>query len=194
MAARKKSIGVVAAAKTKPANGKSANGEPRAKSVGSRLTHLDDAGRARMVDVGDKRVTERTAVASARVRMKPETLALLMAGQAPKGDVLAVARVAAIQAAKRTPELIPLCHQIALTSCVVELTAVSTDLLEVRASVRAADRTGAEMEAMVAASIGALTVYDMLKAIDRGMTVEQVAVLSKAGGKSGTYTRDTNTP
>lgn len=179
MAAKKKSIGVVASAQAKS----------RAKPAGSRLTHLDEKGRARMVDVGDKHVTERTAVASARVRMKPATLALLIAGQAPKGDVLAVARVAAIQAAKRTPELIPLCHQIALTSCVVELSPLSDELLEVRASVRAADRTGAEMEAMVAASIGALTVYDMLKAVDRGMTVEHVALLSKAGGKSGTYTR-----
>lgn len=121
--------------------------------------------------------------------MQPSTLALLMSGNAPKGDVLAVARVAAIQAAKRTPELIPLCHQIALTSCAVELTPQGDDAIEVRASVRAADRTGAEMEALVAASIGALTIYDMLKAVDRGMTIEHVALLEKSGGKSGPFKR-----
>jgi len=142
-----------------------------------------------MVDVGDKSVTERIAVASARVRMEPATLALLMSGQAPKGDVLAVARVAAIQAAKRTPELIPLCHQVALTACTVELTPVGDDAIEVLVRVRAADRTGAEMEALVAASIGALTIYDMLKAVDRSMTIEQVALVEKSGGKSGAYKR-----
>lgn len=142
-----------------------------------------------MVDISAKGVTERIAVASARVRMQPATLLLLLSGNAPKGDVLSVARIAAIQAAKRTPELIPLCHQIALTGCNVELTPIGDDVMEVRAEVRAADRTGAEMEALVAASIGALTIYDMLKAVDRSMTIEQVALLEKSGGKSGTYKR-----
>jgi cyclic pyranopterin phosphate synthase len=142
-----------------------------------------------MVDIGDKRVTERIAVATARVRMQPATLKLLMSGQAPKGDVLAVARVAAIQAAKRTPELIPLCHQVALTGCTVELTPHDDDAIDVLVRVRAADRTGAEMEALVAAAIGALTIYDMLKSVDRSMTIEQVALVEKSGGKSGTYKR-----
>lgn len=153
------------------------------------LSHLDRRGNARMVDVGDKLVTERVAVAVARVRMQPTTLELLMSGQAPKGDVLAVARVAAIQAAKRTPELIPLCHQVALTACAVELTPQGDDIIEVLVRVRAADRTGAEMEALVAASIGALTIYDMLKAVDRSMTIEHVALVEKSGGKSGSYKR-----
>ena len=142
-----------------------------------------------MVDIGDKRVTERIAVATARVRMQPATLKLLMSGEAPKGDVLAVARVAAIQAAKRTPELIPLCHQVALTGCTVELTPHDDDAIDVLVRVRAADRTGAEMEALVAAAIGALTIYDMLKSVDRSMTIEQVALVEKSGGKSGTYKR-----
>lgn len=142
-----------------------------------------------MVDISDKDVTERIATARARVRMQPSTLALLLSGKAPKGDVLAVARVAAIQAAKRTPELIPLCHQIALTGCNVEFTPQADDVIEVRVQVRAADRTGAEMEALVAASIGALTIYDMLKAVDRSMVIEHVALLEKTGGKSGAYKR-----
>ncbi len=142
-----------------------------------------------MVDISEKDMTERVAIATARVRMRPETLTLLMSGKAPKGDVLAVARVAAIQATKRTPELIPLCHQIALTGCNVDMTPHDDDAIEVRVQVRAADRTGAEMEALVGASIGALTIYDMLKAVDRAMTIEQVALLEKHGGKSGRYTR-----
>lgn len=142
-----------------------------------------------MVDISEKDVTERAAIATARVRMQPETRTLLLSGQAPKGDVLAVARVAAIQATKRTPELIPLCHQIALTGCTVEMTPHGDDVIEVRVQVRAADRTGAEMEALVGASIGALTIYDMLKAVDRAMTIEHVALIEKRGGKSGRYTR-----
>lgn len=142
-----------------------------------------------MVDISEKDVTERVAIATARVRMRAATRTLLLSGKAPKGDVLAVARVAAIQATKRTPDLIPLCHQIALTGCTVEMTPHGTDMIEVRVEVRAADRTGAEMEALVGASIGALTIYDMLKAVDRAMTIEQVALLEKRGGKSGRYTR-----
>lgn len=154
------------------------------------LTHLDERGRARMVDVGDKAVTERVAVARAAVRMRPETLEVLVEGRAAKGDVLAVARVAGIQAAKRTPDLIPLCHTIALTRCEVEFTPAPPDVLTIEARVQARDRTGAEMEAMTAASVAALTVYDMLKAIDRGMTIEQVGLQHKRGGVRGDYTRD----
>lgn len=154
------------------------------------LTHLDARGRARMVDVGGKDVTDRAAVARATLRMRKETLQVLLEGSAPKGDVLAVARVAAIQAAKRTPELIPLCHQIALTRCEVSFEPQPPDALLIETRVEARDRTGAEMEAMVAASVGALTVYDMLKAIDRGMTVEQVGLQHKSGGVRGDYDRE----
>jgi cyclic pyranopterin phosphate synthase len=154
------------------------------------LTHLDDQGRARMVDVGDKATTARVAVASAVVRMRPETLALLAAGEAPKGDVLATARIAGIQAAKRTPELIPLCHAIHLTSVEVSF-AVDPDgeRVHVEARARARDRTGVEMEAMTAAAVAALTIYDMLKAKDRAMVVEHVQLESKSGGKSGDWAR-----
>lgn len=154
------------------------------------LTHLDDQGRARMVDVGAKDATARAAVASAFVRMAPATRARLVSGDVPKGDVWATARIAGIQAAKRTPELIPLCHAIALTS--VEVTFdldPDGERVEIRATARAKDRTGVEMEAMTAASVAALTLYDMLKAIDRAITIEQVALLEKHGGKSGDYVR-----
>ncbi|MGF1465433.1 MAG: cyclic pyranopterin monophosphate synthase MoaC [Sandaracinaceae bacterium] len=154
------------------------------------LTHLDEAGRARMVDVGAKDRTEREAVASARVHMAAATLAVLREGRATKGDVLATARIAGIQAAKRTPELIPLCHAIALTA--VEVTFDARDeppSLGIRAVARARDRTGVEMEALTAASISALTVYDMLKAIDRSMTIEAVRLEAKRGGASGDYRR-----
>lgn len=153
------------------------------------LTHLDDQGAARMVDVGDKPASERTAVASGRLRMQPETLRVLMAGHAPKGDVLAVARVAGIQAAKKTPDLIPLCHAIQLTGCQVAFEAAGDDRLEVRAEVRASDRTGAEMEALTAVSVAALTVYDMLKAIDRAMVIESVQLERKTGGTRGDFQR-----
>ena len=153
------------------------------------LTHLDADGQARMVDVGDKPVTERTAVAHAVLRMRPQTLRVLLEGRAPKGDVLAVARVAGIQAAKRTPELIPLCHQIALTRSEVDFEQTGPETLRVVTRVEARDRTGAEMEAMTAATVAALTVYDMLKAIDRGMTIEQVGLQKKTGGQRGDYQR-----
>jgi len=143
-----------------------------------------------MVDVGDKAVTKRVAVARGLVKMQPDTLALLTSGTAPKGDVLAVARIAAIQAAKRTPELIPLCHAIALTSVEIELTPdAPASCVRIEARVRASDRTGAEMEALTAVSVAALTIYDMLKAKDRGMSIESVAVHEKDGGKSGRYRR-----
>ena len=143
-----------------------------------------------MVDIASKQVSEREAVAEGSVRMQPATMQLLLSGRAAKGDVLAVARVAGIQAAKRTPELIPLCHGIALTSCQVELEPDADGArLLIRARVRATDRTGAEMEALTAVSVAALTVYDMLKAVDRAMVIEQVAVLEKRGGKSGWFKR-----
>jgi len=154
------------------------------------LTHLDDQGRARMVDVGDKAITERIAVASGVVSMARDTLTLLTSGEAPKGDVLATARIAGIQAAKRTPELIPLCHRIDLTS--VEVTFrpdEDGERLHVEARARARDRTGVEMEAMTAAAVAALTIYDMLKAKDRAMVIERIQLEAKSGGKSGDFSR-----
>ena len=142
-----------------------------------------------MVDVGDKAISTRTAVARAVVRMQPATLKALRSGSTPKGDVLAVARVAGIQAAKRTSELIPMCHQIALSKVEVELTPRGKDRVDVEARVRAHDRTGVEMEALTAASIAALTLYDMLKAIDRGMVVEELSLEEKTGGVRGDYKR-----
>ena len=153
-----------------------------------RLTHFDRRGRAHMVDVGAKAQTHRVAVASGRILMRAATLHAVAAGRAKKGDVLGVARIAAIQAAKRTPELIPLCHAVALTGVEVEL-APEGEGVRITATARAADRTGVEMEALVAASVSALTLYDMLKAIDRDMTVSEIALVKKSGGRSGDYTR-----
>jgi cyclic pyranopterin phosphate synthase len=154
-----------------------------------KLSHLDERGQARMVDVSDKIVTVRTAHARAHLRMLPETMRALSEGRTPKGDVLAVARIAGIQAAKRTPELIPMCHHVALSGVSVELTKVSDERLQIDAHARATDRTGVEMEALTAASVAALTVYDMLKAIDRAMVIEDVALHQKTGGKSGDFQR-----
>jgi cyclic pyranopterin monophosphate synthase len=154
------------------------------------LTHLDSAGRAHMVDVGAKAVTERTATARACVRMRSATLARIEQGGMHKGDVLGVAQVAGIMAAKRTADLIPLCHPLPISG--VELSFAFDrpgQRLEIRATVRVAGQTGVEMEALTAASVAALTVYDMCKAIDRGMTIEGVALLHKAGGKSGEFVR-----
>jgi molybdenum cofactor biosynthesis protein MoaC len=157
------------------------------------LSHVDTQGRARMVDVSDKAETDRIAVAGARVVMKPETLARVQAGEIAKGDVLAAARLAGIMAAKRTSDLIPLCHPLALTSVEVELTCVSaTSSIEVTATCRLKGRTGVEMEALTAASIAALTIYDMCKAIDRGMTVTDLRLLKKSGGKSGGFVAGEN--
>ena len=154
------------------------------------LTHLDDRGQARMVDVGDKAVTRRIAVARGVVAMQPGTLQLLVAGTAPKGDVLAAARIAAIQAAKRTSELIPLCHAIQLTSVEIDFEPDPVGAeLGIVARVQALDRTGAEMEALTAVAVAALTVYDMLKAADRAMTIERIALHEKSGGKSGDFVR-----
>jgi cyclic pyranopterin phosphate synthase len=139
-----------------------------------------------MVDVGSKPITERIAIARGLVRMERATLNAVIAGTTPKGDVLAVARVAGIQAAKRTWELIPMCHQLALSSVRIGLEA-RADAIEIEATVRCSDRTGVEMEALTAVSVAALTLYDMLKAIDRAMVIEQVRLIEKRGGKSGDY-------
>jgi indole-3-glycerol phosphate synthase len=152
------------------------------------LSHVDVEGRARMVDVSDKDETDRTAVAGARVRMRPETLARIQAGEIAKGDVLATARLAGIMAAKRTAELIPLCHPLALTSVAVDLECLlDRSAVEITATCRLKGRTGVEMEALTAASVAALTIYDMCKAIDRGMMVTDLRLLKKSGGKSGDY-------
>ena len=154
------------------------------------LTHLDARGRARMVDVGGKEVTVRRAVAGATVRMSRATRARLESNDVPKGDVWAAARIAGIQAAKRTHELVPLCHAIALAKVAVDFELdPDGERVHVRAEAVARDRTGVEMEALVAASIAALTLYDMLKAIERGMTIESVALLEKEGGQSGRFVR-----
>jgi len=156
------------------------------------LTHLDESGAARMVDVADKAVTHRRAVAGAFVEMLPATLALIASGDAPKGDVLATARIAGIMAAKRTSDLIPMCHPLSLTHASVELTAEESPRTGIRitATAETDGKTGVEMEALTAASVAALTIYDMCKAVDRGMVVEGVMLLAKEGGKSGTWTRE----
>jgi cyclic pyranopterin phosphate synthase len=153
-----------------------------------KLTHFDERGAARMVDVADKAETRRVAIATGRIRMRRETLALVQSGTAKKGDVLGVARIAAIQAAKRTSELIPLCHPVALTSVSVEFTLdEAAGAIECRATVECTARTGVEMEALTAVQVGLLTIYDMCKAADRGMTMEAIRLLEKHGGKSGSY-------
>jgi cyclic pyranopterin phosphate synthase len=155
------------------------------------LTHLDEAGRARMVDIGDKPVTERRAVARAVVRMSPATAAAVAAGDAPKGEVLGTARIAGIQAAKRTGELIPLCHPLPLDFVDVDAR-VDAQAGEVvlTAQARLAARTGVEMEALTAAAVAALTVYDMVKGMERGVEIASVHLLEKSGGRSGTWRRD----
>ncbi|HEX3346564.1 MAG TPA: cyclic pyranopterin monophosphate synthase MoaC [Acetobacteraceae bacterium] len=153
----------------------------------ARLTHLDKAGRAQMVDVGAKPATDRAATAKARVAMRPETLRMIVEGQTPKGDVFSVARLAGIMAAKHTADLIPLCHPIPLTQVVVELSADGTDGVEITATARTRGQTGVEMEALTAASVAALTVYDMCKAVDRGMRIEGLRVVAKSGGASGDF-------
>ena len=159
--------------------------------MSERLTHVDDSGEARMVDVGGKRESERCARAEAVVRMSPQTAAALQRGDAPKGDVLGAARLAGIQAAKRTGELIPLAHPLALTFADVK---ASVDALEgtvrIHAEARVVGRTGVEMEAMTAAAIAALTVYDMVKGLERGVRIERVELLEKSGGRSGTWRRE----
>jgi len=156
--------------------------------AGKRLTHFDRGGNAIMVDVTEKAVTERTAVATGSVVMKPATLKAILGGGIKKGDVFAVARLAGIMAAKRTHELIPLCHPLALSAVSIELTADrKRHAVDITATVKIAGKTGVEMEALTAVSVAALTIYDMCKAIDRGMTIADVRLRYKSGGKSGTY-------
>jgi cyclic pyranopterin phosphate synthase len=153
-----------------------------------RLTHLDESGAANMVDVSTKDVTTREATAEGHVAMKPETLALILSGSAKKGDVIATARIAGIMAAKRTHELIPLCHPLALSKVAVDITPDDTlPGLRVTAFAKLSGQTGVEMEALTACSVACLTIYDMAKAVDRGMTIGGVRVLAKSGGKSGDW-------
>ena len=155
----------------------------------SKLTHIDDHGRARMVDVGEKAITQRSATARARVKMSAQALRLVVEGS-KKGDVLQVARIAGLQAAKKTSDLIPLCHPLALDGAEVELSVDETaSSVEVLATVRCTGKTGVEMEALTAASVASLTVYDMVKAVDKGVVIEEVLLLSKSGGRSGLYER-----
>ena len=158
--------------------------------MSGKLTHFDAEGRAVMVDVGGKAVTDRSATARARVVMAPATLAMIRAGTAKKGDVLGVARLAGIMAAKRTADLIPLCHPLPISSVVIELEPVGEDTVEITATVKTTGQTGVEMEALMAASVAALTVYDMCKAVDRGMRVEALRVVAKSGGKSGDFKQE----
>lgn len=164
--------------------------EPLEPSVGEQpaLTHVDAAGAARMVDVGDKPVSVREAVATGRVLTTPAVVALLRGEGMPKGDALGVARIAAIMAAKRTPDLIPLCHPIAISGVTVALNVVDSGV-EITASVRTADRTGVEMEALTAVAVGALALIDMVKAVDKGATITDVRVERKTGGRSGGWER-----
>jgi cyclic pyranopterin phosphate synthase len=157
---------------------------------GGALTHFDAAGNAAMVDISAKPITVRSATARARVVMNAETLATIEAGTAKKGDVLGVARIAGIMAAKRTADLIPLCHPLPISSVAVDLTTDrNSGSVEIAATVRTTGQTGVEMEALTAASVAALTVYDMCKAVDRGMRIEGLRVVHKAGGKSGEFSQ-----
>jgi len=154
----------------------------------NKLTHIDESGHARMVDVSAKAETVREATAKGRVTMQPETLALITTGAAKKGDVLAVARLAGIMAAKRTADLIPLCHPLPIAAVTVDLDLTDT-AVDITATIRTTGRTGVEMEALTAVSVAALTVYDMLKAADRAMTIEAIRVVAKSGGKSGDFSQ-----
>jgi len=154
----------------------------------SDLTHFDDKGAAHMVDVSDKQVTHRVAVAKGTISMDPATLTLITEGRAKKGDVLGVARLAGIMAAKKTSDLIPLCHPLALSKVSLELTPnIPNCLIEIEATVKTTGQTGVEMEALTAVSVAALTVYDMVKAVDKGMIISHVRLVLKDGGKSGLY-------
>ncbi|WAC26178.1 cyclic pyranopterin monophosphate synthase MoaC [Ancylobacter sp. SL191] len=155
------------------------------------LTHLDASGAANMVDVADKAITDRVAVAAGEVRMEAATLDLIVSGNAKKGDVIGTARLAGIMAAKRTHELIPLCHALLLSKVAVEIEPdAALPGLRVRATVRTSGQTGVEMEALTAVSVACLTVYDMAKAVDRGMRIEAVRLLEKSGGRSGHWQAD----
>ncbi len=156
----------------------------------SKLSHIDAKGAAHMVDVSEKAVTSRTAVAKARVLMLPETLALINSGSAKKGDVLATARIAGIQAAKKTSDLIPLCHPLMISKVSIDFEMVGTDAIDVTALVKVEGKTGVEMEAMTACSVACLTLYDMVKAVDRGVRITDLRLVEKDGGKSGHYKGD----
>jgi cyclic pyranopterin phosphate synthase len=158
-----------------------------------RLTHVDESGAARMVDVSDKVETRREAVATGRVLVSADVVALLRGDGVPKGDALGVARVAGIMAAKRTPDLVPLCHPLAISGVTVDLGVVD-DAVEITATVRTTDRTGVEMEALTAVSVAALTVVDMVKAVDKGSVITGIRVESKTGGKSGDWSRSQEEP
>jgi cyclic pyranopterin monophosphate synthase len=158
-----------------------------------RLTHVDASGAARMVDVSGKHVTVRTATATGRVQVSPEVVALLRGAGVPKGDAIAVARIAGIQAAKRTPDLVPLCHPIAIHGVEVDLT-VEDDGVAVSATVRTADRTGVEMEALTCVAVAGLALVDMVKAVDRAATITDVQVVHKSGGRSGEWRRTADPP
>ena len=153
------------------------------------LTHVTATGEARMVDIGQKADTVRVAVASGRVIMKPETLQAIKAASLKKGDVIATARIAGIMAAKKTPDLIPLCHTILIDEVAIDFDLTGSESVGITATAKSTGRTGVEMEALVAASVAALTIYDMAKAVDKGMTITDVRLESKTGGKSGTYRR-----
>ena len=155
-----------------------------------KLSHLDDQGRARMVDVSDKNITSRIAVARGTIHMRAETLALIRANKIEKGDVFSVARVAGIMAAKKTSELIPMCHPLNITSVEIDLTRLENPArVEIEASVRVSGKTGVEMEAMAAVAVAGLTIYDMCKAVDREMSIGEIRLVKKSGGKSGTFLR-----
>jgi cyclic pyranopterin monophosphate synthase len=162
--------------------------EPKTNDPGARLTHIDDQGQARMVDVGGKVATRREATAEATVTMSPETLRLVVAGQMKKGDVFGAARLAGIMAAKKTPELIPLCHPLPIDAVHVDFT-VDEDVssIVIRATAGTTARTGVEMEAMVAVAVAALTIYDMCKAAEKGITITGINLIKKSGGKSGLW-------
>jgi cyclic pyranopterin phosphate synthase len=156
----------------------------------ARLSHLDEQGRARMVDVSEKEITSRIAVARGTIHMRPETLALILEDKIEKGDVFAVARVAGIMAAKKTSELIPMCHPLSITSVEIDLTAKENPArVDIEATARVSSKTGVEMEALTAAAVAALTIYDMCKAVDREMTISEIRLFKKSGGKSGTFIR-----
>jgi len=159
------------------------------KSVAATPSHVDRRGLARMVDVSGKGVTVRKAVASAEVRLAPKTLALIHDGKLPKGDVLGVARIAGIQAAKRTSELIPLCHPLPIDAVNVEIVARGPDRLHIEATATVRARTGVEMEVLIAASVTALTIYDMCKSVDRGIVIELIRLEEKSGGRTGRWRR-----
>jgi cyclic pyranopterin phosphate synthase len=165
------------------------NDLPRQETEPPALSHFDASGRARMVDVGAKAETERVAVASGRVRMRRETVELIRQGRAAKGDVLAVAQVAGVMGAKRTPELIPMCHPLLLTRIDIAFT-LGEDAVEIRATVGNRGQTGVEMEALTAVAAAALTIYDMVKAVDRGMVIERIQLERKEGGRSGVWERE----